>query len=269
MGIYVITGGSKGIGAETVRYLHGLGHDTVNIDWDGGDICVDIGTAEGRRQTIEAVGERCEDGIDGLILNAGIAMDHLEPSRVLSVNYFGTVRLAEGLFGLLKKKKGNCVVTVSNCVIPDAYAVRNKYYVDALLANCGDEARIGRLVDSFAPENAGSLYGSTKIALVRWLRRVAPSWAVRGVNLNAVAPGPVETAILPEMTDAGKSKAHFERNVMGLPMPAVYGEQRQMTPAEVGPALAMLVLPEAKGICGEVLFCDGGVSAILHSEKFY
>jgi NAD(P)-dependent dehydrogenase (short-subunit alcohol dehydrogenase family) len=267
MGVYVVTGGTTGIGAEAVRYLRGLGHTILNIDWNNGDICVDLGTAEGRGQAIAAVTEKYADGIDGLVLNAGIALAE-RPSKVLSVNYFGTVGLAEGLFGLLKKKRGNCVVTVSGSA---AYLARNKYFVDALLTNCGDETRIGHLVDSFEPENAGisNIYGSTKVALIRWLRRTAPSWAARGVNLNAVAPGAVKTSIVPGTGDSEVERAHFESNIMGFPMPTVYFKRRQMVPAEVGPALALLVLPEAKGICGEVLYCDGGTSAILHPEKIY
>ena len=36
-----------------------------------------------------------------------------------------------------------------------------------------------------------------------------------------------------------------------------------------GPALAMLVLPEMKGVSGAVLYCDGGTSSFLHPERFY
>lgn len=263
MGTYVVTGGTKGIGFEAAKYLRNAGHTVINIDRDNGEIAVDLGTAEGRSAAIAAVTSRCPGGLDGLILNAGIGVA-AKFSTVVSVNFFGTVTLAEGLYGLLKKKKGNCAVTVSGSI---AYINRNKYYVDNLLANCGDEARICRLVDSFDPMVAGNvIYGSTKIALVRWLRRTAPSWAAAGVNLNAVAPGAVATTIMP---DTKEFRDGFETFTLGMPMPTVYRDVKMMDPADVGPALGMLVLPEAKGICGAVLYCDGGTSAILHPEKFY
>lgn len=263
MGIYAITGGTKGIGAKAAAYLQQLGHDIINIDIDGGDITADLGTVEGRLKVISSVHEKSPDGLDGLILNAGIALS-TKPSSVLSVNYFGAVAVAEGLYDLLRLKKGSCVVTVSGSI---AYIERTKYYVDALLTNCGDEARIGRLVDTFDPQNAGNvIYGSTKVALVRWVRRIAPSWAACGVNINAVAPGAVATTIMP---DTQAFRDGFDSFIMGMAMPTVYGEKRMMQASEVGPALAMLVLPAAKGICGAVLYCDGGTSAFLHPEKFY
>jgi NAD(P)-dependent dehydrogenase (short-subunit alcohol dehydrogenase family) len=269
MGIYVVTGASTGIGLEAAKYLCSAGHQVINIDRDKSegqftqDITADLGTPAGRRTAIEAVRTLCPEGLDGLILNAGIGVAG-KFSTVLSVNFFGTVAIAEGLFELLRLKKGSCAVTVSGSI---AYINRTKYYVDNLLVNCGDEERIGRLVDSFdaaAPGNA--IYGSTKIALVRWLRRMAPSWAARGVNLNAVAPGAVATSIMP---DTPEFRDGFETFTLGFPMPTVYHDKTMMNPASVGPALAMLVLPEAKGICGAVLYCDGGTSAILHPEKFY
>lgn len=262
MGIYAITGGTKGIGFEALKYLRHLGHTVINIDIDGGDINADLGTIEGRQNVIGELHDRCPEGLDGLILNAGIALSS-KPSKVLSVNFFGPVTIAEGVFDLLKMKKGNCVITVSGSI---AYITRNKYYVDLLLTNCGDEARIGRLVDSFAPQNAGnSIYGSTKLALVRWIRRISPSWAIRGVNINALAPGAVNTTIMP---DTQEFRDGFDTFIMGMAMPTVYGERRMMEAAEVGPALAMLALPEMKGVNGTVLWCDGGTSAFLHSEKF-
>ncbi len=263
MGIYAVTGASKGIGEKAAEFLRSAGHYVINIDIDGGDINADLGTAEGRQKVISSVHERCPDGLDGLILNAGIALSK-NPSKVLSVNYFGAVAVAEGLYDLLKLKQGNCVVTVSGSI---AYMTRTKYYVDALLTNCGDEERIVRLVDSFEPQNAGNvIYGSTKIALVRWVRRIAPSWARCGVNINALAPGAVATTIMP---DTQEFRDGFDTFIMGMAMPTVYGEHRMMEAGEVGPALAMLVLPAAKGISGAVLYCDGGTSAFLHSEKFY
>jgi NAD(P)-dependent dehydrogenase (short-subunit alcohol dehydrogenase family) len=48
MGIYAVTGGSSGIGEKTVDILRGHGHTVLNIDRNGGDINVDLGTKEGR-----------------------------------------------------------------------------------------------------------------------------------------------------------------------------------------------------------------------------
>jgi NAD(P)-dependent dehydrogenase (short-subunit alcohol dehydrogenase family) len=262
MGTYVVTGGSKGIGAATVRILKECGHQVINADKTGGDVNADLATKEGREKIISQIHQLCPDGLDGLVSNAGIAStDPL--SVVLSVNYFGPVAVMEGLYDLLKLKKGRCVVTVSGSI---AYGPRGKYFVDALLTNCGDEERIGRLVDSFDPakvENA--IYVSTKIALVRWVRRTAPSWAYKGVNLNALAPGGVATTIMDGVKHMGKGSS----SPSVFPMPTVDGQNRIMDANEIAPALAFLVQPGAIGISGDVLYCDGGTSSLLDPEKIY
>ena len=266
MGTYVVTGATKGIGYGAVRFLRNLDHEVINIDRDRGDISVDLGTPEGREKAIAAVKERCAGGIDGLILNAGIA--HTEPpSRVLAINYFGVVTLAEGLFPLLRKRSGRCAVTASGG-IAYLHSKRTKYYVDALLANCGDEARIAQLVDSFPPEGRG-VYLSTKLALVRYVRRVAPAWAVAGVNLNAIAPGAVATSITVNTQNLTENEKKGLAQYKTIPMPTIYGKHDMMDPSDVGSALGMLVLPEMKGLSGAVLYCDGGTSSLLHPEKWY
>jgi NAD(P)-dependent dehydrogenase (short-subunit alcohol dehydrogenase family) len=262
MGIYAVTGGSLGIGAATVDILRGRGHEVINIDRIGGDINADIGTREGRLKIVGELHARCPDGLDGLVSNAGIANAD-RYSTVLSVNFFGAVAVAEGVYDLLKLKRGSCAVTVSGSI---AYAVRGKYYVDELLVNCGDEERLGRFVDTFDPlEVDNAIYGSTKIALVRWIRRVAPAWAASGVSINAVAPGGVATTIMQGVKNMGGNP----KVLAGLPMPTGYRDHRIMAPVEIAEALAFLVQPGAKGCSGAVLYCDGGTSALLDPEKFY
>jgi NAD(P)-dependent dehydrogenase (short-subunit alcohol dehydrogenase family) len=263
MGLYAITGGSKGIGEKTAALLREAGHTVINIDKAGGDINVDLGTPTGRAEALQALHDRCPEGLDGFVSNAGIAgLDRFQLSYILSVNYFGAVTMMEGVYDLLKKKKGNCTVTVSGSI---AYTERTRYFVDRLLTDCGDEERIGRFVNTFDHEDMGNdMYVSTKMALVRWLRRTAPSWAVSGVNLNAVAPGAVATTIMEGSLP--KKLVAFNRF---LPMPTFHGQNRIMAPEEIAEALAFLVQPSAKGISGSVLFCDTGTEAILAAEKIY
>ena len=260
MGIYAVTGGTKGIGKSTVDILRAQGHDVLNIDIDGGDINADLGTAGGRESAVSQIHKNCPDGLDGLVCNAGIGpIPIFKLSYILSVNYFGTVAIAEGLYDLLKMKKGNCVVTLTSA---SSFSHRGRYSVDALLNNCGDEARIGRLVDTFNQQEAGNaIYLSTKVALAHWVRRVSSSWAAHGVNINAVAPGAVDTTIM-----HGFKKP--EEGLFDIPMPTLFRQQRVMDPADVAHALAFLVLPGAKGISGAILSCDAGTTAILDNDKF-
>ena len=57
MGIYVITGGTTGIGAEVRRMLLEEGHEVFNIAHNGGDFEADLSTDEGVNAAIRAVEE--------------------------------------------------------------------------------------------------------------------------------------------------------------------------------------------------------------------
>ena len=58
MGVYVVTGGSGGIGGKTVEILRSQGHETINVDLKGGDINANIATKEGRQDVIDKIYER-------------------------------------------------------------------------------------------------------------------------------------------------------------------------------------------------------------------
>ena len=273
MGLYAVTGGSSGIGAETISILKSLNHEVINIDIRNGDVNADLGRPEGRQYVIEYMHECCPNGLDGFVCNHGIGgLSRFKPSYILAVNYFGAVTLLDGLFDLLKKRNGRCAVTSSGSI---AFAThRGKFFVDELLTNCGDETRIGRLVDSFTEEAldscdgrfapaqaANAMYVSSKIALAHWVRRVAPSWAGQGVTLNAVAPGAASTGIMHGMK---KPPA----DVFFYPMPAIPDQDGEMEARDIAHLLAFLVLPGSKGLCGSLLYCDAGASAIIDPDKY-
>ncbi len=256
MGVYVITGGSSGIGAKTVEILKAKGHETVNIDLKGGDINANLATKEGRSQALQLLHERYPDGIDAMICNAGVNQNI---PLIISLNYFGATEMAEGVFDLLEKKGGSCVVTSSNSIAQGGARMD----VVGLLNNQADEARILSLVKDFDPRTAHSFYAATKYALARWARRMSAEWGARGVRINAVAPGNVHTA----MTD--KLPPEHMAAVRALPVPLNYGTDALMDPADIANAIAFLASPEAHGINGVVLFVDAGTDALLNSEKVY
>ena len=105
MGTYVVTGGSSGIGAAAVELLKSDGHEVINVDLRGGDICANLATQEGRDTAIEAITEKCPDGIDGIICNAGVSGNCGNLELVISLNYFGTVKLAR-----VYSSYGYCVI---------------------------------------------------------------------------------------------------------------------------------------------------------------
>lgn len=262
--VYVVLGGSKGIGKCTVELLKRQGHTVTDISRHGPDIQADIGTAEGRAFAIRRVHELFPDGIDGLVSNAAIpgGFDGQSVGKVISVNYYGNVAIVLGLLDLLEKKQGSCVVTVSGSV---AYYSRTAMDIDMLMNSCDDEERVCAFAEELAKKGRlGNAYLDTKYALCRWVKRMAPSLAPRGVILNAVAPGAVDTDIIPNM----KTSPLFETATMGFAMPTVYAQRDLMKPETLADTLAFMVSPAARGCCGAIVYCDGGTNALLHSEIY-
>lgn len=262
MGLYAITGGSSGIGAKTVEILKAQGHQVINIDLRDCDITANLATPEGRNEAIQKLHEMCPDGLDGMICNAGVSGTCGNLPLIISLNYFGTIRLAKGVFDLLEKKHGSCIVTASNTISQGA----GRLDIADILNNVGDEQRVVNLVSQLDATNLSvqqSIYVATKYALARYVRRVSSSWAARGVRINAVAPGNVRTAMTANMGEAANHALN------ALPIPTKYGTESLMDPEEIGEVMAFLVSPNARGINGNVVFVDGGTDALLNSEKVY
>ncbi|PWG59559.1 SDR family oxidoreductase [Bifidobacterium catulorum] len=259
MGVYVITGATSGIGAKTAEILAKRGHEVVNIDLKGGDINANLATKEGRRYALDELHERYPDGIDAMICNAGVSGGRAPIPLIISLNYFGATTMAEGVFDLLRKRHGSCVVTSSNSIAQGSARMD----VVGMLNNNPDEARIVNLVKDYDPKVGHTFYAATKYSLARWARRMSAQWGASGVRLNAVAPGNVRTAMTANMLP--EQRVAME----ALPVPTHYGEEPLMDPVEVANVIAFVASPEASGLNGVVLFADGGTDALLHSEKVY
>lgn len=260
MGIYAVTGGSSGIGAKTVELLKAAGHRVYNIDVNNGDITANLASDEGRQFVIDELGRRSPEGLDGLICCAGVSNSCGNLKLIISLNYFGAVRLAEGVFDLLKKRRGACVVVASNTISQGAARMD----VVNLLNNQMDEPRVLALMEKLDPKkDAHSMYVATKYALARWMRRVSADWAAQGVRMNAIAPGNVETAMTAKLSP-------YERvAVLALPIPTLYGHDKLMDPEDIAKSIVFLASSQSSGVNGVILFCDGGTDALLNTEKVY
>ncbi len=265
MGVFVVTGGSGGIGGQTVAALKRDGNEVVNIDMKGGDICGNLATQEGREAIIRELHERYPDGIDGLCCVAGVSGDNKDLRLIVSLNYFGAVFLAEGVYDLLKKKRGSCVMIVSNTISQGAARMDIVHMLNSA-TDARDEQDILALCDRFDGQNlsvGNSYYVATKYALARWVRRVSASWAANGVRINSVAPGNVATPMTATM--GAQARAALE----ALPIPINYGTGELMRPEDIANGVAFLASPRAHGINGIILFVDGGTDALLNPDKVY
>jgi 3-oxoacyl-[acyl-carrier protein] reductase len=98
--------------------------------------------------------------------------------------------------------------------------------------------------------NAGQVnYAASKAGVIGMTKSLAKELAARGVTVNAVAPGFIETDMTAVLTDAARSAAQGS-----IPM------GRLGAPEDVAKAVAFLAGDEAAYITGQVLAVDGGMA---------
>ncbi|UNX53792.1 SDR family oxidoreductase [Georgenia sp. TF02-10] len=255
MSTHVITGAASGIGLVTADILTRGGHRVLGVDRAGADIDADLSTAAGRDRMIAEVTARTDGRIDGIIACAGLSTPTVDTVRV---NYFGAVATLEGLRPLLAGSpapRAVAVASMASLYPPDENLL-------ALLLDGTEDDAVARAAELAADERASQIYGTTKRALVLWLRRhaAAPEWAGAGIPLNAVAPGVIETPMVTDLIASAEArKALLEQ----VPMPL----NGIAPPEAVGNLLAWLTGPENTHLCGQVVFVDGGSDAVLRGAS--
>lgn len=258
MGIFVITGASSGIGKAAKTILENKGHTVCNIDYQGGDITADLSKVQDRKKAVEEVKKLYPEGIDGLICNAGVGPS-VPADKMWAINFFAPIDIATGLKPSLMKKQGACVVTCSNTVTNDM--VIRQDWVE-MLVNTLDEDRVMEYAKTIAPQFGPLCYSSGKNALARWIRRSAGTWGVDKVRINGIAPGNTNTPMTEGMTEQQWESALL------IPIPTRYGKKEFLDAEEIANVMVFLVMPESRGMLGSIVFVDGGIDALLRSERF-
>lgn len=237
-GCALVTGSSRGIGAAAAEALARDGWPVrVNYraDEEGAREVVerivaaggDAGVAQGDVGEAEALAGLLEPGEDGPVLvlvnNAGLRLDGLSPQlddeqwqRVIDVNLTATFRATRAALPAMLRARFGRIVNVASIV--------------GLRANPGQ-----------------ANYAASKAGVIGFTKTVAAEVARRGVTVNAVAPGLIETALTEEILGGDLEKA----------IPA----RRVGTPEEVAACIRFLASPEASYVTGTTLTVDGGLSA--------
>lgn len=104
-----------------------------------------------------------------------------------------------------------------------------------------------------AGEAGGRSYFFSKEALVAWTLKNRWTWRERGIRMNAVSPGPVDTPILGDFIKTLGARAEEDMRVM----------ERPGTPADIAPVVAFLLSDQSGWIRGANLPVDGGMSSHL------
>ncbi|HKR44131.1 MAG TPA: SDR family oxidoreductase [Paraburkholderia sp.] len=255
MAVIAVSGSAGGIGSALRDLLTCEGAQVIGIDLHDAEVIADLGGEAGRAQALAEVTRLARGRLDGLVCAAGVGGTVRPPARMVAVNYFGALALMEGLLPLLREGERPAAVAVAS-VSATSGPWRGHPVEAACLA--GDEPLACRLAD--AAENPYAGYGCSKHALAVRVRRLAGEWGAAGVRLNAVAPGPVDTAL---------HRAALEDPVLG-PRARAFVPPLGVTaePEEIARVIQFLLSPAASFVHGSVWFADGGCDAVMRPNLF-
>ena len=237
----LVTGGTKGIGRGIVEELLTKGarvffaaRNDIDItrtenelqEYKIKGIQADISTKEGRQHLVSVLQDEAAS-LDILVQNVG-------------TNIRGDIdKLSEKDFQ-----------TVLNTNFVSAFDLSGKLF--PLLKASGDASMV--LISSVAGINhirTGSIYGTTKAALIQLAKNLAVEWASHNIRVNVIAPWYINTPLVESIL---ANKDYLEKVLDKTPMNRV-GE-----PHEVGDLAAFLCMPAASYITGQCIAVDGGMS---------
>ncbi len=250
----VITGVSSGIGARTAELAIAQGADVIGIDMrdppvaHGAFLKGDISTPEG----IAAIVERLPPRIDALLNIAGVSGTG-GAALTLAINFYGLRLLSENLAGRIRE--GGAVVNVASVA---GYGWRaNLERAKRLVAAPGFPDIRKVLAENDVPNEIG--YPLSKELLILWTQMAAhqPLFKRRGIRVNAVSPGPVETPILTQFRSVlGDAKVDSDIDRTG----------RAGTASDIAPVILFAASDAARWINGANLAADGGLEASINAD---
>ena len=242
----LITGANRGIGQEVARVLATQGWDVLigARDKQKGDAAaVRLRTSTGGRlkgvaidvtddASVATAVQKLRDGaikIDALVNNAGVYRD-ADDRRTIETNFFGPLRVVDGLLPLLRDGATITNVTSALGALDKLDAAHRKLLAEPTLTRDALIAAMKRVADG---ENWGTdTYGVSKAALNALTRVLAVELAPRGIRVSSTCPGWVRTEMggrgAPRSVEQGGASVLF--GVTTTQTGGVYRDGRRIAP---------------------------------------
>lgn len=243
----IVTGVASGIGAETCRVLKSQGATVIGVDRNETGIADQFFKADlSDPSSIDALIDTLPTGADGLANVAGVPPT-APAEAVMKVNLLGLRRLTVGLIPKL----------ADNASIANLASLAGFGWSTAIEQN---KAALALDFDSdiacFCAENGldqpgGRSYFLSKESLVIWTMQNRWTWRERGINMNCISPGPVDTPILKDFLETLGERAEEDMKVMDRPG----------TPQDIAPVVSFALSAGANWLRGANITSDGGMSS--------
>jgi NAD(P)-dependent dehydrogenase (short-subunit alcohol dehydrogenase family) len=240
--VALVTGAARGIGLATAKRFLADGWSVALLDIDGDNlgrtftalakpattmaITCDVADAAGVSRAIEEIGQKF-GRLDALVNNAGIAIfkpildvTYEDWSRVLAVNLTGPFLCTQAAAPLLRDSGGGAIVNITS-------------------------------ISGLRASTLRTAYGTSKAGLAHLTQQQAIELAPLGIRVNAVAPGPVDTAMAKAVHTAEIRAAYHD----AIPL------NRYGLESELAEVIFFLCSERASYITGQTLAVDGGFEA--------
>jgi len=251
----LVIGAGSGMGKATAERLRRDGYalmladlrrdslDELSRRLEAPAFAVDIADAASLAELVRS----CGDGVDALVITAGLSMSMAPFARVLQVNLGGSAQALDA-FAPVMRRGGAAVLLAS-------MAGHLTGPLPAPVLAALDEPLAADLADRLAAllpaehRVSGMAYALSKLGVMRLVQRSATAWGRLGLRVCSVSPGMIDTPMGSLERVASQSA---DAAVPLGPIP------RLGAPEEVGNVIAFLASPAASFVTGCDLLVDGG-----------